>query len=329
MFPPHTVTMTMDASMIGWGGHAQGLELHSALFHGLCDQEETSLHINVLELRVVHLMLCSLGETLLGQVIQIEHDNTMTVTYINKEQGICSLALNCEALRLYEWVVPRNIQLQAVHRPGVDNILADYLFHHVAETTEWSLDGKLVRRLFEMWGRPQIDLFASASNTHLPLWYSRAYHPEAIASNALLQQWTGLSLYAFPPFPLLARTLAKIRADEVEEVIVIAPTWPRRSWYTLLLQMACEIPCLLPINMDLLSQSLQEKGTLFHSDLKTFRLAAWKLSDRPSRVLDFQPKLLAQHSHPPGLHQGEFMMLGGDPMLAGVMNGVLIPFRRL
>ena len=237
--------------------------------------------------------------------------------------------MNHEALRLYEWVVSRNIQLQVVHRLGVDNVLADYLSHHVADPMEWSLDGKLVRRLFEMWGKPQIDLFVSASNTHLPLWYSRAYHPEAIASNALLQQWTGLSLYAFPPFPLLARTLAKIRADEVEEVIVIAPTWPRRSWYTLLLQMACEILCLLPINMDLLSQSLQEKGMLFHSDLKTLRLAAWKLSSRPSRLLDFQQKLLTQHLHPPDLHQGEFMMLGGKPMLAGVMNGASIPFRRL
>ena len=101
------------------------------------------------------------------------------------------------------------------------------------------------------------------------------------------------------------------------------------SWYVLLLQIACEIPCLLPINMDLLSHSFSEKGMLFHSDLKTLRLAAWKLSGRTSRVLNFQQKLLAQLPHPPGLHQGEFMMLGGKPNLSGVMNGASIPFRRL
>ena len=88
-------------------------------------------------------MLCSLGEALLGQVIRIESDNTTTVTYINKQGGVCSPALNQEALRLYEWVVPRNIQLQAVHHPGVDNILADYLSRHVADPMEWSLDWKL------------------------------------------------------------------------------------------------------------------------------------------------------------------------------------------
>ena len=42
-------------------------------------------------------------------------------------------------------------------------------------------------------------------------------------------------------------------------------------------------------NIAFLSQSLQEKGTLYSEDLKTLRLAAWKLSGGPSsRVLDFQ-----------------------------------------
>ena len=136
-------------------------------------------------------------------------------------------------------------------------------------------------------GRPQIDLFASAFNTHLSIWYNRTYHPEAIAPDALLQPWTGLSLYAFPPFLLLPKTLVKIWADEAEEVIVIALTWPRRSLYVLLLQMACKIPCLLPLNMDLLSRLMLAKGMLYHSDLKTLRLATWKLSSRPSRVPAF------------------------------------------
>ena len=50
MSHPHTVTGTTDASMVGWGGHAQGLGLHSTLFHRLWDQEERLLHVNVLEL---------------------------------------------------------------------------------------------------------------------------------------------------------------------------------------------------------------------------------------------------------------------------------------
>ena len=99
---PHTVTVTMDASMQGWGGHAQRLGLHSALFHRLWEPEERLLHINVLDLRAVRLMLRSLGETLLGQVILIESDNTTAVACINKEGCFHSQALNHEMVLLYE-----------------------------------------------------------------------------------------------------------------------------------------------------------------------------------------------------------------------------------
>ena len=246
----------------------------------------------------------------------------MTVAYINNEGGVHSQALNQETMLLYKWAIPMGAQLQVVHQPWVDNILTDYLFRNVADLMQWSLDRKVVRCLFEMWGRPQIDVFVSASNTHLPLWYSRTYHPEAITPNALLQPWTALSLYSFPSFPLLPKKLAKIHADGVEEVIVIAPMWPRRTWYILLLHMAFKIPCLLSLSMDLLSQSLQAKGTLYHSDLKTLRLAAWKLSGRPSRVLAF-------HSPVPDQRHGGSMMADGKPLLAGVMNRVSIPFIQL
>ena len=44
------------------------------------------------------------------------------------------------------------------------------------------------------------------------------------ASDALSQPWTGLSLYTFPLIPLLEWMLVKIREDQVEEVIIIAPS---------------------------------------------------------------------------------------------------------
>ena len=98
------------------------------------------------------------------------------------------------------------------------------------------------------------------------------------------------------PFPCSTATQdigEDIEVDGVMEVIVIVPMWPRRSWYILLLQMPCEIACLLLLSIDLLSQLLLAKGMLYHSDLKTLRLAAWKLSGRPSRMLVFQKTLLA------------------------------------
>ena len=113
------------------------------------------------------------------------------MVYIKKE-GVHSQVLNHETMFLNKWEIPMGTQLQVVHRPGVE-VLGDYLSLYVVHPMEWRLDRQLVRRLFEVWGTPQIDLFALASNIHLPLWYYWTYHLEALALDALLQPWTGLS----------------------------------------------------------------------------------------------------------------------------------------
>ena len=73
---------------------------------------------------------------MIGQVIRIESDNTTMVAYINKEGEVCSEALNRETVFLYEWANLMNIELQAVHQPGMDNILADYQSRNVADPME-------------------------------------------------------------------------------------------------------------------------------------------------------------------------------------------------
>ena len=89
-----------------------------------------------------------------------------------------------------------------------------------------------------------------------------------------------------PPNTTTRTNMVKIREDQADK-IVIAPSCPRRSWYHLFLQMACKIPLLLPCRRNLLSHCLPDKGTLFHTDLKTLRLTVWKLSSVPSRVKAF------------------------------------------
>ena len=117
-----------------------------------------------------------------------------------------------------------------------------------------------------------MDLFASHLNHQLPCWFSWTDHPLEVASYTLSQLCTVMYLFAFPPIPLLEKTLIKIREDQAEEVIVITHSWLRRSWYHLLFQMACEIPLLLPCRQDLLSQCLPDKGILFHTDLAILQL---------------------------------------------------------
>ena len=78
----------------------------------------------------------------------------------------------------------------------------------------------------------------------------------------------------------------------------------------------------LASNIAFLSQSLQEKGALYYSDLKALRWAAWKLIEGPSRVLDF-PMEVVGTALPSTRPTSRRVMLFDDKLtLAGVMNRV-------
>lgn len=275
--PAHDFTVTTDASMEGWGGHmtVQGRDL---LFSGDWSVPERQLHINVLELRAIRLTLMQLTSSLTGKTVLIECDNTSAVCYLNKQGGTLSWSLTWETHLLYQWAMKYSVQLRAIHRPGVDNTLADYLSRNRPDPLEWSLSTRVCDELFRQWGKPQIDLFASPENHQLPLWFSRHAHPDAIGTDALSHSWRGYNVYAFPPFNLILKTVLKLENEQVREAIVVTPNWTRQDWYPILLRLACEPPTKLRKELGLLSQKIQNRGTLFHPDLETLHLVAWRLN---------------------------------------------------
>ena len=275
--PPHDLVVTTDASCEGWGGHSL-VQGQSMLFSGLWSQaERRTCHINLLELRALKLVLLRLAPYISNRVVKLECDNSTAVCYLNKQGGTRSLPLCQEAVELHRWLISHNVTVFAVHRPGVNNELADYLSRNRPDPTEWSLNPHVAQLLFRRWGSPQIDLFATQNNHRLPVWFSRTECPAAAGTNALAQSWKGWYCYAFPPTNLILRTLTKIREEGVT-AIVLVPHWPRQSWYNLLYQMATETPVMFRPRLDLLSQKLIDRGTLYHPDLKTLQLTAWKLN---------------------------------------------------
>ena len=115
------------------------------------------------------------------------------------------------------------IQLQVVHWLGVGNVLADYLSSNMRDPMEWSLDRQMVRHLFEMCGRLQLDHLASANITHLPLWYSQT-SLGGYRSDRLITTMERVVYVCCSPFLLLPKPLTRMWVDGAEKVIVLAPT---------------------------------------------------------------------------------------------------------
>lgn len=102
---------------------------------------------------------------------------------------------------------------------------------------DWSLHPQVVLQLWERFGRVQVNLFVSQDNTHCPSWFSMSDPPGPLGLDALPHDWPTVTRYAFPPFPLITNTLDRVSVKD-HQLLLIAPYWPRRPWFILLLSLS-------------------------------------------------------------------------------------------
>jgi hypothetical protein len=148
----------------------------------------------------------------------------------------------------------------------------------VPVNTEWELHAVIFQAITLIWDRPLIDLFATSLNYKLETFVSPIPDQKAWAVDAMTISWKGMFNYIFPPFRLLNGILHKIKEDGCK-TILIAPAWPRQSWFPDLLLLSCAKPLRLHLRGDLLSQF---KGKKLHQGLEKLHLHAWLLSGRLS-----------------------------------------------
>ncbi len=118
----------------------------------------------------------------------------------------------------------------------------------------------------------QVDQFASHNSSQRQLYFSLTEGP--LGTDALAHSWPrALRKYAFPPVSLLAQTLCKLREDE-EQVLLVAPHWPTRTWFPELISLTTAPPWRIPLRKDLLSQGL---GTIWHPRPDLWNLHVWLL----------------------------------------------------
>ena len=130
--------------------------------------------------------------------IKILSDNTTTVSYLKNMGGTHSLACNDIARKVWLWCISRKIYLTAAHIPGKTNIQADQASRLFNDRTEWQLDKSVFKKLLAIFGKPEVEMFASRLNHQLPLYVAWIPDPEAIAVDAFTQNWTEHYIYFNP-----------------------------------------------------------------------------------------------------------------------------------
>jgi hypothetical protein len=220
-----TIHLFSEASMKGLGAH-----VNETLISGMWSTDEASLHINLLEMKAVILAVKQCPQVLSNQNILLSTDNSSVVAYINKQGGTHSRSLFL--LLVEELLILVNelgSSVRAKHIPGAGNVLADQLSRSgQIASTEWTLNQHVANRLFEVWGQPHLDLFATRFTTRLPLFVSPYPDVTAVATDALEMDWNLLVAYAYLPTVLIPLILRKI-ASSSARILLVAPAWPNRS----------------------------------------------------------------------------------------------------
>ncbi|OXU21308.1 hypothetical protein TSAR_001510 [Trichomalopsis sarcophagae] len=146
--------------------------------------------------------------------------------------GVRYEAYNRLAKEIWQWAEERHISLFASYIASSENTEADRLSRLVNLDIEWELHDSFFVVIENVFGRPDIDLFANGSNAKCATFYSWRPEPGAVGVDAFTMDWSGLNFYAFPPFSLILKTLAKIRQDEASGILVV-PFWPGQPWFPL------------------------------------------------------------------------------------------------
>ena len=256
VIPDPDLHIFSDASLTGWGGKCDDITTG-----GHWDHSENS-HINVLELKAALLSLKSLCRNVIDSHIRLHMDNTSAVACINKV-GSTKEPLLEVTKDIFEWAENQSVVLSACHIPGVLNVDADRASRTLNIDTEWMLAPDIFRRLCHQFGTPTIDLFACTLNCQLSVYASWKPDPKATFIDAFMISWNDCYNYAFPPFSLIGRTLQKVQTDKAK-LLLVAPLWSTRPWFSSALSLLMAPPVLLPKRVLQLPQDLTVEHPLSH-----------------------------------------------------------------
>jgi hypothetical protein len=319
--PGPDVVIQTDASLLGWGAVSNGRTVR-----GHWTPEEQEEPINALELRAVKLGIMALLKGQNDLHVHVKTDNITAAVHINKMGGTKSERLVKITKQLWTHCLENNLRLTATYLPGKQNVIADRLSRQRPDASDWQLDPAVFRILNQTWGPFGIDLFASRTNRQLTDFISWKLDPEAQATDALLIRWKEKAGYAFPPFALISRCLAKVMKEETS-IVLVAPTWPTQPWYPTLLNMLSQQPILLPQYDNLLKSPVLRVHPLLQT--KALHLAAWKITGEAKEHLAFLRKQPTWSQNPGEQEHVLLTTAPGRNGVAGVVKGKLIRFRPL
>ena len=274
--------------------------------------------IFMLELRAAGLALRAFTKDRKQIHVHLRLDNRTVVAYLSKQGGTRSLPLLQETKEALRYCLWQEIPIIVEYLPWVLNGEANHESCVYQDNSNWQLDTTVFAEIQSQWETMEMNLFVDRLNTQLKVFASWRPDPMAKVTDAFSFAWKDSLLYAFPPFCLVGRCLAKLAKDGGEMVLMV-PTWHTQMWYPKLLAMLTAEPLLLPLMKDLLRSPMGQDHPLMMAN--RLQLVAWRISGKFAEVQCFQNKLPKLWTNQEGKELGGLTATPGKSGLAGVSFG--------
>ena len=224
-----------DSSTSGWGG----LDIDTGKLIQEFWREESSLHINIKELRAAMASVQALAKE--GEQVNLSVDNTVSYFYLKKGGGKLQ-HFNSLLRPFLRWCNQRGISLN-LNLVRSEDMLADGISRWTADPGDYRLDRKIFTKILDIFQpilTPKVDMFASPGNHQLELFVARWPHHQAVGCNALEVDLTAevyRSCWANPPWSIIGDWLYRLRLNPQVTCLMAVPYWVGTTWWPLLVRM--------------------------------------------------------------------------------------------
>ena len=158
-------------------------------------------------------------------------DSKNLVTFLTK--GSCKQHINDEIIKIHDMLLFYQWQIQPLWLSREHEWLQDADYLSRCELDDWSIDKECQEFIFEKFGKPAIDLFASRHNKITDKYYSKQFEEEAEAVDAFSQYWGTKYVWACPPTNLIIQVTRKIIAEKAKAILLV-PDWPSKPFWSFL-----------------------------------------------------------------------------------------------
>jgi hypothetical protein len=128
------------------------------------------------------------------------------------------------------------IKIKAFHLRGIDNSTVDAL-SRLSRAGDYSIKKEILdNTMKQLKVELTIDAFSNRKNKRTKRFITINNDKLAEGRDGLQYPWTGETVLAHPPIPLIGRVLQKILKEKTT-VVLIAPWWPAQYWWPTLMEM--------------------------------------------------------------------------------------------